>query len=142
MDGSQMLMIFLAAVNVALIAANIVAARRMSGERRRHQEEIRALNSDISALCSGATGLGNHLNEIEQQLRRLYERQDQIELRDPTEREYHNAVRLIKDGAGMKKLMDVCGLTRGEAELLMRLHGMGHQDGPRGAPHLRRVSAG
>ena len=141
MDSNQMLLVLLVAVNIVLSAYNIHSARRISSERQRHHEEIRSLNSDISALCSGATGLGNHLNDIEQQLRRLYERQDQIELRDPGEREYHNAVRMIQDGADMEKLIDVCGLARGEAELLMRLHGVEH-GGPQSAQRIRSVSAG
>ena len=142
MDTVYMLTLLLISVNIALIAYNIYSARRISAERRRHREEIRSLNSDISALCSGATGLGNHLTEIEQQLRRLYERQDQIELRDPAEREYHNAVRLIQDGADTDKLIDACGLTRGEAELLMRLHGGDGQGSPQALQRLRRVAAG
>lgn len=140
-DSTQMLMILLVAVNIALLAYNIHAARRLSCDRQRHREEIRSLNSDISALCSGATGLGNHLNDIEHQLRRLFERQDQIELRDPAEREYHNAVRLIQDGAGIDKLIATCGLTRGEAELLVRLHSAGRKE-PRDLPRIRSVSAG
>ncbi len=141
MDSSQVLMVFVMAVNIALLAYNIWVARLLSGDRERHREEIRSLNSDISALCSGATGLGNHLNDIEHQLRRLYERQDQIELRDPAEREYHNAVRLAQSGAGVDRLVAACGLTRGEAELLVRLHGADHREA-QPMPRIRRASTG
>ncbi len=123
MDNTQIILTILIVVNIALFFYNRNIGKQLSLDRCKYKEEIKTLNGDISALCSGATGLGNHLVYVEQQNRRLYERQDQIELRDPAEREYHNAVKLIQDGADIDRLVSAGGMMRGEAELLMMLHG-------------------
>lgn len=82
-----------------------------------------ALQRDVDALCTGAGGMDGHLARIEQQVKRLFERQDQIELRETLHREYDHAVRLIRGGADIATVMTECNLVRTEAELLLRLHG-------------------
>jgi hypothetical protein len=43
-------------------------------------------------------------------------------------RGYEVAVRLAKNGASREELMSSCGISRHEAELLLRLHGAKHGD--------------
>ena len=83
---------------------------------------IRRVQQDIHALCSGAINMGKHIDVLEHRLRRLAERQDQLELRDPVEQTYAHAIRLAQKGADVKQLIENCGLARGEAELLLRVH--------------------
>lgn len=116
----------------ALLVMNMVLFyrfRRMNARLAEQEDKqsgaLRNLSSEISALCSGASGMGDHLNRVEQQVRRLHERQDQLDMRDPVNREYRQAVKLIRSGIGLEELIASCGLVRAEAELLMRLHGPG-----------------
>jgi hypothetical protein len=62
------------------------------------------------------------MDGLEQRIRRLAERQDQLELRDPMEQTYAHAIRLAQKGVDVNELVENCGLARGEAELLLRIH--------------------
>jgi hypothetical protein len=83
---------------------------------------MQRIHKDMHALCAGAINLGKHVDGLEQRIRRLAERQDQLELRDPMEQTYAHAIRLAQKGVGVNDLVENCGLARGEAELLLRIH--------------------
>src|SRR3569623_512070 len=82
--------------------------RTLRGRRRAREFDAtaRRLRDDMQALCTGAANMGKHLATLEQKLRRVSERQDQLAQR----------------GADVDELVAHCGLARGEAELLLRLH--------------------
>ncbi len=115
-------------VNLALYLRLRRLIQAHTGPGDRQADALRTLSTEIGALCSGASGMSEHLGRVEQQLRRLQERQEQLEMRDPVNREYHQAIKLIRNGAGIEELIEHCGLVRAEAELLMRLHGTPHED--------------
>lgn len=69
-----------------------------------------------------ADGLGERLHEVEQQLRLLAERQDQLDLRQPANHAYRLAIKLAKKGVPVNDLVTTCGINRGEAELIATLH--------------------
>src|SRR3569623_2317190 len=98
--------------------------RTLRGRRREREFDAtaRRLRDDMQALCTGAANMGKHLATLEQKLRRVSERQDQLELRDPAQQTYGHAIRLAQRGADVDELVAQCGLARGEAELLLRLH--------------------
>ncbi len=106
---------------VALVVAfyALVAARR---ERQRMAREAEAVRTDLRGLVSAAVGVGERVMRLERQLSHLAERQDQLDLSDPAHQSYQQAIRMARRGASMEDLMDVCGLTRGEAELVAMLH--------------------
>jgi len=107
-------------VLVALQAASVMRLRRAC---RGLRSDIAALQNELSALCTGASGMGAHLGRMDQQLQRLGERQDDLEAHGALHREYDRAVKLVREGAGVEEIMAQCNLLRTEAELLMRLHG-------------------
>lgn len=106
----------------ALIAAEIVLAVRRRRQERQRDAVLRRLQGDLHALVAGAVSVDQHLSAMEQRLRRLAERQDQLELRDPAQQAYDHAIRLIQQGADVNALMERCALARGEAELLLQVH--------------------
>lgn len=117
-------------LGVLALGAGIAAAlawrecRRLRDRQRAREAEMRALRADVVALCAASAGVGERMGRLEQQLRRLLERQDRLELRDPGSRPYAQAIRLVQNGAQVDELMSTCALTRGEAELVVMLHGM------------------
>jgi len=123
MAANLLMLVFLVTVIVLLVRKLKLIGRRLEAVESQSQEAFRGLNADIAALCTGASGMGDHLSRLEQQLRRLHERQDQLEMRDPVDREYHQAAKMIRNGAGIEDLVSSCGLVRAEAELLLMLHG-------------------
>lgn len=107
---------------LGLFAVEVARIVRFSRRERQWQATVQTLQKDVTALCAGAVSLGKHLTVMEQRVRRLHERQDQIELRDPAQQSYGHAIRLAQRGADVDELISNCGLARGEAELLLRLH--------------------
>jgi hypothetical protein len=85
------------------------------------QRRIHSLEQELRALCSASIGAGDHVVRLEQQVQRITERQDQLELRASGDRPYDQASQLINKGADPEDLMESCGLTRGEAELLVMM---------------------
>ncbi len=87
-------------------------------------EEMTRLRQDVRALCAGAVGLGDRLRRLETEQRALADRHERLELKDPGERPYAHAIRLVHSGAQVEEIADTCGLTRSEAQLLKMLHGV------------------
>lgn len=83
---------------------------------------IKKLGDDFAAVCAGAVGLGDRLERMEEQIGILSERQDQLELREPVLQSYKQAKKLLNGGMDTEELMENCGVTRGEAELMAVLH--------------------
>lgn len=111
---------------VALVA--IVYLQRNSArlERRlvEQSDRVSKLQDEIRALLSGAAGVTEHLAKAQSQIKRLSERQDQFDMRDPQAQAYDYAITLARRGATREELMARCGLVRDEAELLVRMNGL------------------
>ena len=116
------------ATNVVLMALFIYASYRIYKELKKRDRIIRELQNDLGALCAGASGVSGHLSRVDQQVKRMIERQDKVEIQDPENRAYHQAIRMIRNGAGIDELMTICGLVRSEAELLIMLHRNGKEN--------------
>jgi hypothetical protein len=113
------------ALLLTAVAGLIFAMHRMRKQEKRYNAALRSLQDDFAALCNGAVGVGDHLYHVEQNLRRLSQRQDQVDLHDPTQQSFDHAVRLVENGASIEDVMSQCGLVRSEAELLAMLHRRG-----------------
>lgn len=109
-------------VILLLITVEIVRGVRYRKHAQEQDAALHRLQSDVHALCAGAINISNHMTTLEQKIRRLSERHNQLELRDPMQQTYDHAIRLAQQGAGVNDLVERCGLTRGEAELLLRIH--------------------
>lgn len=82
-----------------------------------------AVQRQLNVVTSGAVGVGEKLSGVEQHLRRTMEKQQELEHRDPGQLPYSQAVRLIAMGATPDDLVQTCGLSRAEADLVFLLHG-------------------
>ncbi len=118
-----------------LVSASLVGQwllwRRLRAERQQHTEldqeraqQIQRLVDEFAAMCRASAGVGDHVVKLEQQLRHVVDRQDQWELRAGGDRSYQQAIQMVHKGAGVEELVTNCGLTRGEADLIVMLHGM------------------
>ncbi len=110
-----------AAAGVALAALALwvaLLARRLA----RLRGVVAAVRADAESLCAGANGIDARQNRLEAALRALSGKLELVELRDPGERPYTQAIRMVHQGAGCEELVRNCGLARGEAELIVMLH--------------------
>jgi hypothetical protein len=85
------------------------------------QQRVKHMEQELGALCSAAVGAGDHVVKLEQKVKRIIERQNLFELRASSDRPYSQASQLVHRGADIEELVDSCGLTRGEAELLVMM---------------------
>jgi cell division protein FtsX len=84
------------------------------------QEEIVAsLQTDLNAMCSGAVGVGEHMNKLEERIRMVVQRQVEFEAQETPKRSYKYAIKMLRNGANLDQIIADCGIPRGEAELLM-----------------------
>lgn len=97
--------------------------RRLRKQMHSREDQNLRHRDDFAALCKASVGAGDHLVRLEQQVCRLIERQDQIEMRTAGDRPYTQAIQMVQRGADVSELVAQCGLTRGEAELIAMLHG-------------------
>ena len=116
---------------LALVAGMAFQQRVLERIRRQHsdladslrlaEDRVQQMEQELSALCSASVGAGEQVMRLQQQVRRATERQNLLEMRATGERPYAQASELVNQGADTKELMEACGLTRGEAELLVMM---------------------
>ncbi|MDH5360186.1 MAG: DUF2802 domain-containing protein [Gammaproteobacteria bacterium] len=95
---------------------------RRLGQQQRQQTEV--FKSDMRALVSAAIGVGERVHRIEKSLKEVSHRQEVIDQTDPGAQAYQQAIKMAQKGSSIEELIDICGLTRGEAELIAMLHRM------------------
>ena len=87
--------------------------------RLEHQgDTLKSLQRDVATVCSGAVSMGGHLAQLEQRSHQLLQRQDQLELQEPSSQSYRHAAKMLHKGANLDEVVSDCGLARGEAELI------------------------
>jgi len=117
----------LAVLFIAVLVQSFASRRLRRGQSalaERHAaatQRIQQLEQELAALCSASVGAGEHVLRLEQQMQRLIERQNGLEMRSVGDRPYSQASQLVNKGADIDELVDTCGLTRGEAELLIMM---------------------
>ena len=123
---NEMILISLACFVTAAVLLTLVL---VSKKIKNLQQQVNVLGAaleqnqqSIRALFSGAAGVGDHITSIEGLVRRLSQRQDQLDLKDSSNQSYDHAIRLIQSGADYDEIIERCGLVREEADLLVQLH--------------------
>jgi hypothetical protein len=86
------------------------------------EAEFQALRADVAATTGIGVRAGERLRRLDQLSTQLNERLGQLELRGEG-RPYDQAIALSQRGAGVDRLMNEYGLSRGEADLLSLVHG-------------------
>ncbi|MDH5183372.1 MAG: DUF2802 domain-containing protein [Gammaproteobacteria bacterium] len=104
-----------------LLLALLLKLRTVSQFQSRQTE---VLKSDMRALVSAAIGVGERVHRIEKSLKEVSHRQEVIDQTDPGAQAYQQAIKMAQKGSSIEELIDICGLTRGEAELIAMLHRM------------------
>jgi len=89
------------------------------------QRQISAVKNEIHELRCGTLGVGSRVQDVEGKLAQTIERQDELAKvnHDPQTKLYGHAMKMVELGASVDDLVAECDLARGEAELLVSLHG-------------------
>ena len=95
---------------------------RSHNRLKQHLGEIRNLQHDIRAITAAAIGVGERVMELERRQRRLTEKQEQFDHYDPANMTYEQAINMVQHGADVQELVDMCGISESEAELVTLMH--------------------
>lgn len=93
----------------------------MTKQATKYGELIKTVNQELQAVGSGSMGVGRKLIILEKQLAELKHNQDEMVKNDPNRVSYTEATRLVELGADVEDLMNSCGISRPEAELVTAL---------------------
>lgn len=99
-----------------------LSIRRLRRQTRQQQKALASVKNDLRALTTAAVSVGERLLEVERRQRRLAERQEQVDIYESANQPYEHAIRMVEKGASVEQLVEVCGLSTNEAELLHMMH--------------------
>ncbi len=98
------------------------SARESQDNEQRLNQRIEVLEKELSAMMDGAFGVASQLQKVESNLKSTVQQQEQLQQRDMGNLPYNDAVRRVSQGADVNELVEHCGLSRSEAELVEMLH--------------------
>ncbi|MFO0453720.1 MAG: DUF2802 domain-containing protein [Pseudomonadota bacterium] len=105
------------------LAACWVAVGRTRASLAEQAARLEVLRRDTEAVAALGARLGERFRRLEQVAAQLADRLGQLELRGEG-RPYDHAIALVRHGAAdADRLVQNLGLSRGEADLVARLHG-------------------
>ena len=87
------------------------------------RQELELVRQSISGLTAGAVGVDRRIQQLEVREKVLSERQETYEIQHSDDQPYGHAIRLVQQGAGVRRLVDELDLSESEAQLIVRLHG-------------------
>lgn len=87
------------------------------------QKQLKELSHELQTMTSAAYGVGKRINQLAGQLRELDDRQEEFDLKDQGSHSMQQAIALVHKGANVEELIENCEMSRGEAELLIMVHG-------------------
>lgn len=113
--------------NVMLIALGFMAARLYfaAPDAESDQEGFSGLRQDLKGVTLSLAALSERLTKLEihiGQLRESADKQGSSLGRDSDQKSFKIATKLALQGANVDEIVELCGLARGEAELIRMLH--------------------
>ena len=104
------------------ITVSLLNGRRLKLQNNKQQKINRRLLEDNRALSKSAVGMGQKVLETERRLNQVLKKQFAILNAQPDHPSYDQASRLIAMGASEDDLVNSCGFSHAEAELLLSLN--------------------
>lgn len=109
-----------AALSLVLIQG-VAHGRQIRQLKTSLKDRCDILGRELHATTSGSVGVGQRLVACERQLHELRTTLDEMRQNDPLRISYDEASRLVDLGADIDDLMNTCGISRPEAELVSAL---------------------
>ncbi|WP_286220182.1 DUF2802 domain-containing protein [Marinobacter apostichopi] len=110
-----------AGVGALLVIQGFVHGRQIRQLKASLKDRCDTLGRELHATTSGSVGIGQRLVGCERHLHELRTTLDEMRQNDPLRISYDEASRLVDLGADIEDLMNTCGISRPEAELVSAL---------------------
>lgn len=136
MTSPELVPLLYAALAVAAIALllSLLAWLRVRGYATRLrglEERVEQSLEYYQGLSAGAVGQGQHLVKMEQDLARMRTRLDQLAAGGGdgggNGAGFNQAIRMARKGCSAREIMETCGLSQVEADLVVLLHKEGQR---------------
>lgn len=116
---------------VSLLAVYaLVIKKSITMSERNLSDQFDSLSEEVQAMSKSAIGVGRKVIELEKYITVLESKIEEMQKNDPAKVSYSEAARLVEMGAGIEDLMNACGISRPEAELVRALTENKHLDVP------------
>ncbi|MCF6218737.1 MAG: DUF2802 domain-containing protein [Gammaproteobacteria bacterium] len=116
------LLMVLAALLVTVFVVTQKQQKQLQQQLRQQRSECEQLQSQFKLLVSGAQGMGERIHSVEHALSTSKRAATQSSLATSGDVSVRQAIELARKGATVDELVDICGLSRGEAELMSTIH--------------------
>lgn len=121
-DMSLELVPLISAFLVSLLAVYaLVIKRSITLSERSTSDLVDNLSEEVQAMSKSSIGVGRKVLELERHISYLESKIEEMQKNDPAKVSYSEASRLVELGAGIEDLMNTCGISRPEAELVRAL---------------------
>jgi len=118
-------------VLVCLLAVYaLIIKRSVTLSERNVTDLVDDLAKEVQGISHGSMGVGRKVLSLEKQIETLEARIEEMQKNDPSKVSYSEAARLVELGAGVEDLMNSCGISRPEAELVSALTESKHGEIP------------
>lgn len=107
---------------VSLLAVYaLVINRSIRHSEGKLQDLVDSLSEEVQGMSKVSIAVGKRVIDLEKQVVTLESKIEEIQKNDPAKVSYSEAARLVELGAGIEDLMNACGISRPEAELVRAL---------------------
>ncbi len=124
--GNEVVLLLAIGVGSMLSLGMLFACLRALRTQRRLFADATSRNADLQAMISAygqsLIGMQTSLGELETQLKTFSERHLELQSQYAFAATFEEASRLVRDGGSAESLVNNCGLSNAEAELMVRLH--------------------
>jgi Protein of unknown function (DUF2802) len=104
-----------------VVTVLIISTLRLRKQTRNQFRQINRLNEELNALLSCSRGISERLHSHQHQFQNIAERQDKLEVSEPGNGGYKQAIALFNRGASEDEMLSTCDLSRGEINLITHL---------------------
>jgi len=112
----------ISSVLVALLTIyTLVIKRSIKKSEQQMSQLVDGLSKEVQGISHGSMGIGRKVLMMEKKIEELEGTIEEIQKNDPNKVSYSEAARLVELGAGVEDLMNSCGISRPEAELVSAL---------------------
>jgi hypothetical protein len=122
MTDTSILMVVVLSVCLLLAIGQVAVMVRVKRDLLERERTIYELRNELYALLRCGRGYAQRLKHQQHRLTHLSQRQESLEQRGSDNEACRMAVTMARRGASTRELIETCGLSRGEAELVARLH--------------------
>lgn len=122
-DWPSFIQVAVVLVAVGSMAACLMMLRHQRRIEKRWQNTVRVLVRHLRSLSTAAKQADKRLSSVEVDTMNLVQEQRELEASAPAKDSFRHAIALVERGWKADDLMDACGLTRVEADLVCLLHG-------------------